>query len=113
MAFGGMRFGGALLALGLWLTSAPTHADEPSERILEVRSDVELMLMEGRTNEVDAIADGYRASRVRISGGWWALAQLYEQLTPLRRLRLRLRRAGEFKGDIRPQARGARGVAGA
>ncbi len=82
MVFGGMRFGTALLALGVWLASAPTQAEEPSERIVEVRSDVELMLMEGRTNELDAIADDYRASRVRISGGWWALAQFYEQLTP-------------------------------
>ena len=82
MLFGGKRFGAALLALGLWLASAPTQADEPSERIVEVRGDIELMPMEGRTNELDAIADDYRASRVRISGGWWALAELYEQLTP-------------------------------
>jgi Domain of unknown function (DUF4034) len=80
--FGGKRFGAALLALGLWLASAPTQADEPSERIVEVRGDIELMLMEGRSNELDAIADDYRSSRVRISGGWWALAELYEQLTP-------------------------------
>jgi len=82
MAFGGMRFGAALLALGLWLASTPTQADQPSEPIVEVRSDIELMLMEGRTNELDAIADDYRASRVRISGGWWALADVYEQLAP-------------------------------
>ena len=72
--FGRMRFGATLLALGLWLASAPTQADEPSERIVAVRGDAEQMLMDGRTDEL--------ASRVRISGGWWPLAQLYEQLTP-------------------------------
>ena len=40
MLFGGKRFGAALLALGLWLASAPTQADEPSERIVEVRGGV-------------------------------------------------------------------------
>ena len=82
MVFGGMRFGAALLALGLWPASAPTQADEPSEHIVAVRGDVELMLMEGRTDELDAIADDYGASRVRVQGGWWALAQLYDWLTP-------------------------------
>jgi hypothetical protein len=82
MAFGGMRFGAALLALGLWLASAPTQADEPSERIVEVRGDVELMLMEGRTNELDAIAEDYRASRVRISGGWWRWRSSTSSLPP-------------------------------
>jgi hypothetical protein len=78
----GMRFGVALLALGLWVVSTPTLADEPSERIVEVRGDVEQMLMDGRTDELDVIAYDYGASRVRISGGYWALAELYEQLTP-------------------------------
>jgi hypothetical protein len=73
MVFGRMRFGAALLALAIWLASAPVQADEPSEPIVEVRSDVELMLMEGRTNKLGAIADDYRASRVRIRGGYWAL----------------------------------------
>ena len=73
MVFGGMRFGAALLALAIWLASAPVQADEPSEPIVEVRSEVELMLMEGRTNELGAIADEYRASRVRIPDGYWAL----------------------------------------
>ena len=91
MVFGGMRFGAALLALGLWLASpparadepaAPGKADEPSERIIEVRGDVERMLMDGRTDELDAIADGYRASRVRVRGGSWALAQFYDWVTP-------------------------------
>jgi hypothetical protein len=78
---GGMRFGAALFALGLWVVLTPTLADEPSERIVEVRGDVEQMLMDGRTDELDVIADDYRASRVRISGGYWALAELYERLT--------------------------------
>jgi hypothetical protein len=91
MLSGGIRFGAALLALGVSLASlpgradespAPVKADQPSERIVEVRGDVELMLMEGRTNELDAIADDYRASRVRVRGGWWALAQFYDWLTP-------------------------------
>jgi hypothetical protein len=82
MVFSGMRFGAALLALAIWLGSAPAQADEPSEPIVEVRSDIELMLMEGRTNELDAIANDYRAARVRTRGGYWALAELYEQLTP-------------------------------
>ena len=64
-----MRFGAALLAVGLWLASAPTQADEPSERIVAVRGDVERMLMDGLTDELDAVADDYRASRVRIQGG--------------------------------------------
>ena len=82
MVFGGMRFGAALLALGLWLASAPTQADEPSERIVAVRGDVEQMLMDGRTDELDAIADDYRASRARVRGGAWALSQFYYWLTP-------------------------------
>ena len=57
-------------------------ADQPSERIVEVRGDVERMLMDGRTDELDAIADGYRASRVRVRGGSWALAQFYDWVTP-------------------------------
>ena len=77
-----MRFGVALLALGVWLSWAPAQADQPSEPIVEVRSDIELMLMEGRTDELDAIADDYRASRVRTHGGWWALQVYYEWLTP-------------------------------
>ncbi len=80
--FAGMRFSAALLALGLCVASAATRADEPSERIVAVRGDVEQMLMDGRTDELDVIADDYRASRVRTSGGWWALAQLYAQLSP-------------------------------
>jgi hypothetical protein len=40
MVFGRMRFGAALLALGLWLASAPTQGGEPSERIVTVRGDV-------------------------------------------------------------------------
>lgn len=82
MGFGKMRFGATLLALGLWLASTPTQADEPSEHIVKVRSDVEQMLMDGRTDELDAIADDYRASRVRVRGGSWALAQFYDWLTP-------------------------------
>jgi Domain of unknown function (DUF4034) len=82
MVFGGMRFGAALLALGLSLASAPTQADEPSERIVEVRGDVERMLMDGHTDELDAIADDYRASGVRTRGGWWALQVFYDWLTP-------------------------------
>ena len=79
---GGMRFGAALLTLGLWLAWAPAQADPPSERLVEVRSDIELMLMEGRTNELDTLADGYRASGVRTRGGWWALQVFYDWLTP-------------------------------
>lgn len=82
MVFGWIRFGAALLALGLWLASAPTQADEPSEHIVAVRGDAEQMLMDGRTDELDAIADDYRASRVRVRGGWWALARLYNWLIP-------------------------------
>ena len=82
MVCGRMRFGAALLALGLSLASAPTQADEPSERIVAVRGAVEQMLMDGRTDELDAVADDYRASRVRIQGGYWALSQFYDWLTP-------------------------------
>ena len=82
MVFGRIRLGAALLALGCWLASAPTQADEPRERIGEVRGDIEQMLMDGRTDELDAIADDYRASRVRVRGGSWALAQFYDWLTP-------------------------------
>ena len=64
MAFGRMRFGATLLALGLWLASAPTQADEPSERIVAVRGDVEQMLMDGRTDElVDCEERRYGAVR--------------------------------------------------
>jgi Domain of unknown function (DUF4034) len=77
-----MRFGAALLALGLWLASTPTQADEPSEHIVEVRGDVEQMLMDGRTDELDAIGDDYRASRARVRGGSWALARFYDWVTP-------------------------------
>ena len=37
--------------------------------------------MDGRTDELDAIADDYRASRVRVQGGYWALSQFYDWLT--------------------------------
>jgi hypothetical protein len=82
MVFGGMRFGAALVALGLWLAPNTAQADEPTEHIVTVRGDVEQMLMDGRTDELDAIADGYRASRARVLGGSWALAQFYDWLTP-------------------------------
>ncbi len=82
MVFGGMRFGAALLALGLWLAPNTAQADEPTEHIVTVRGDVEQMLMDGRTDELDAIADEYRVSRVRTHGGWWALQVYYEWLTP-------------------------------
>jgi Domain of unknown function (DUF4034) len=83
MVFAGMRFGAALLAVGLWLASAPTQADEPTEHIVTVRGDVEQMLMDGRIDELDAIADDYRASRARVQGGYWALSQFYDWVTAL------------------------------
>lgn len=82
MVSAGMRFDAALLALGLWLAPNTAQADEPSEHIVTVRGDVEQMLMDGRTDELDAMADDYRASRVRVRGGWWALAQFYELISP-------------------------------
>jgi hypothetical protein len=79
---GRMSFSVALLVLGLLLGSGTAQADQPSEPIVDVRGDVEQMLMAGRTNELDAIADNYRTSRVRTRGGWWALQVFYEWLTP-------------------------------
>ena len=67
------------------------------------------MLMDGRTDELDAIADGYRASRVRVRGGVGALAQFYDWVT-LCGLGLRLR-AGHLDGPFRRQAQGDRSVA--
>ncbi len=75
MVFGGMRFGAALLALAIWLASAPVQADEPSEPIVEVRSEVELMLMEGRTNELGAMRTtiALRGCASAVAIGRWSL----------------------------------------
>ena len=71
----------ALLALDVALSSAGrAAADPPRENIVNLRPDLEALLMKGAFDDLETIANEYRASHARMKGGYWALSNFYQAL---------------------------------
>jgi hypothetical protein len=62
-------------------TLARASADLPREKVVDAPHGIQVRLMKSAFDEIDAIANDYRSSHVRVAGGYSALTNLYGVVT--------------------------------
>ena len=62
-------------------TLGRVSVEPPREKVEEPPQRLQTRLMNGAYDEIDAIADGYRSSRIHMAGGYSALTNFYAVLT--------------------------------
>ena len=73
----------AMIGVGVaifWLSIGAVSADEPSQKLATVPSDLEQILSRGEFDKLEALASEYRSTRIPALGGYWALYLFYKNL---------------------------------
>jgi hypothetical protein len=63
------------------VTLARASTEQPREKVVGPPHDIPVLLMVGAFDEIEAIANDYRSSRIRMAGGYSALLNFYDILT--------------------------------
>jgi len=68
----------AIVVALVCLATGNAKAEPPTEKLATVPQDLEKVLMQGDFDKLDDLASDYRSTRIRTTGGYWALGAFYD-----------------------------------